>query len=387
MRRPDIDSGQLRDEMRELVRRAAEPARAGESVKAAISRAARVLGLSYGRCKRYWYGEIEVPPAHEVDSARTRVDERAAKSQPASTPAPAPVEVVFRPRLPIHVVYDENGRVWSARSHEFRDLLGATAAEDFDMADFVVRNLGWIEARHEPGQVHIRLAPRMAQAKALDAIYDMLGCLPTMSVVLHVARGQVWEQEELTSGLDAATRIGGLVEKLDLSGTQRFVALRRPLSVLFRDKQSNLVDMLYRIRDLQQDEDIEAMVRFAEADPKAQTGIALGERSRAEGGRTVWKMGHIARSLRFYTEEDRRKLIGSELTKGPDRDYGSWCQMAYDRAVAAGEPLVEDVRALILRRNAPPLESCYRRLLVPLRGKSGKTFILCTSEVMQRQAA
>ena len=54
---------QLRDEMKALVRRAAEPARPGESVKAEISRAARVLGLSYGRAKRYWYGEIQVPPA------------------------------------------------------------------------------------------------------------------------------------------------------------------------------------------------------------------------------------------------------------------------------------------------------------------------------------
>jgi hypothetical protein len=44
----------LRAEMRQLVRVAAEPAEAGELVKAAIRRAARVLGLTYSRTKSYW---------------------------------------------------------------------------------------------------------------------------------------------------------------------------------------------------------------------------------------------------------------------------------------------------------------------------------------------
>lgn len=234
MRRPGVDSGQLRDEMRELVRRAAEPARAGESVKAAISRSARFLGLTYGRCKRYWYGEIEVPPAHEVDSARGRIEARSALKPPAPLPAFS-IDATSRPRLPIHVVYDENGRVWGVRSYEFRDLLGATATADFDMAEFAVRNLGWIEVRHEIGRVHVRIAPRMVQAKALDSLYDLLTCLPTLAVVLHVRRGQAWETEQRPSGLDAADRITALVANVDAFGTQRFVALRQPLSVLFRD--------------------------------------------------------------------------------------------------------------------------------------------------------
>ncbi len=297
MRRPDHDSGQLRDEMRELVRRAAEPARAGESVKAAISRAARFLGLSYGRCKRYWYGEIEVPPAHEVDSVRSRMESRAVVKLSAQ-----PAEGMPRPRLPIHVIYDENGRVWPARSHEFRDLLGASAATDFDMADFAVRNFGWIEVRHEIGRVHVRLAPRMAQAKALDAVYDLLASVPRLTVVLHVRNGQSWEEELRASGLDAAARISALVAKLDLSGMQRFVALRRPLSVLFRDKQSNLIEMLFRTRELDQGADLSALVRFADSDPTGKTGFAVGTIAEGRGRRSGWSTGHIGRTIACYTE-------------------------------------------------------------------------------------
>ena len=386
MRRPDIDSGQLRDEMRELVRRAAEPARAGESVKAAISRSARFLGLTYGRCKRYWYGEIEVPPAHEVDSARGRIEARSLPKPPAPLPAPLS-DTTSRPRLPIHVVYDENGRVWGARSYEFRDLLGATATADFDMAEFAVRNLGWIEVRHEIGRVHIRLAPRMVQAKALDSLYDLLTCLPTLSVVLHVRRGQAWETEQRLSGLDAAERITALVAKVDAFGTQRFVALRQPLSVLFRDKQSNLIDMLYKTRDLQQSDDLSAMIRYAESDPTNSTSIAQSIDAGRIGTRTGWGIGHLARALRLYSDEDRRNIIGSDLRNGVDREYASWCYLGYERAEAAGEPVVEDVRALVLRRNAAPLESTYRRILIPFKGIGGKLFIFCAVDVKQQQAA
>lgn len=385
MRRPDIDSGQLRDEMRELVRRAAEPARAGESVKAAISRAARFLGLTYGRCKRYWYGEIEVPPAHEVDSARSRVEARSAAKLRAVPPAIS-IDTISRPRLPIHVVYDENGRVWGARSYEFRDLLGATATTDFDMAEFTVRNFGWIEVRHEIGRVHVRLVPRMVQAKALDSVYDLLSCLPTLAVVVHIRRNQAWEEEHCPSGVEAVSRIAGLVAKGDLFGTQRFVALRQPLSVIFRDKQSNLIDMLYRTRDLQQSDDLDAMIRFADSDPTQQTGLAVSV-SDGRNRRAGWKIGHLARALRLYTEEDRRNIVGSDLRNGIDREYGTWCHLGYERAEAAGEPVVEDVRALILRRDAPPLESIYRRVLIPLKGIGGKIFVFCASDIRRQQAA
>src|SRR5437868_6171442 len=65
------DAGSLRAEMRRLVRRAAEPPVAGESIKAQIARAARRLGFSYGRAKRYWYLELQHPYAVDVERARS----------------------------------------------------------------------------------------------------------------------------------------------------------------------------------------------------------------------------------------------------------------------------------------------------------------------------
>jgi hypothetical protein len=59
------------DEMRHIVRCAAEPAAPGESVKAAIGRAARRLALDWGRARSLWYGDARVRvSADEADRLR-----------------------------------------------------------------------------------------------------------------------------------------------------------------------------------------------------------------------------------------------------------------------------------------------------------------------------
>ncbi|MBO1361892.1 hypothetical protein J2D73_19095 [Acetobacter sacchari] len=57
-------------EMQTIVQTAAEPVRAGETIGAQISRAARVLGISPGRCKRFWYREVKAILAEDADTLR-----------------------------------------------------------------------------------------------------------------------------------------------------------------------------------------------------------------------------------------------------------------------------------------------------------------------------
>lgn len=370
------DPEQLREEMRNLVRQAAEPARAGESVKAAIGRAARLLGLSHGRVNRYWYGEILVPPAHEVDAVRNALSGR-------RSPGPAQSAGIVSQ---FHVIYDENGRVWPAGSRELREGLGYTVG-DFDIGGFAVRCLGWVEVRHLPGRVHVRIAPRVVQPKPLDALHGLLSSMPQTEVLLEVRVGQAWEEEILPSAVDAAGKIESLVKGPAEDTASRFVAVRQPLTVLFRDKQRYLIDILNQVRTLQPNSGLEALVRFAESDQTGRTGIAASVVSGDLKKRTGWSVGYIGRALRFYTDEERRSLVGSDHSKGPDGEYGAWCQLGYDRAEMAGGPVVEDIRALVLRRQGAPLEVRYRRVLVPITGAGGQTFILCTTDARQPQAA
>ncbi|MGD0109223.1 MAG: hypothetical protein ABSC06_35075 [Rhodopila sp.] len=57
-------------EMQAITRRAAEPWAPGDSVKAAIGRAARALGIGYRRARSFWYCENVAVRALEADRLR-----------------------------------------------------------------------------------------------------------------------------------------------------------------------------------------------------------------------------------------------------------------------------------------------------------------------------
>lgn len=360
---------ELRNEMKTLVRRAAEPARAGESVKTEIGRAARVLGLPHGRVKRYWYGEIQVPPAHEVDAIRAVM---------AARTSAAPSRIVAAPSLgsSLHVVYDEDGRTWPVGSPELRESLGYTVG-DFDVAGFAVRCLGWTEVRQEPGRMHVRIAPRAAQPKAIDCAIQALAAAGPAEVVLSVRSGLEWVEETASSTEAAITRIEALVDGPSATG-KRFLSVRQPIAVLFRDKQRYLITMLQEARRLLGNDDRDAAVRFAAADETGRTSVAIGITK--PGERSQWHWAHLGSALRFYSAEDRQRLIGTDIRNSPDTEYCEWCIEAYDRVVSIGEPVVEDVRALVLRRSGPPVESRYRRMLLPFSDRAGRSIVLVTSD-------
>lgn len=70
-----------------LIRYAAEPRPVGDSVKAAITRAARRVGLGYERAKSLWYAEARRVDASEMDRLRAVAAERAAKQEEAAVHA------------------------------------------------------------------------------------------------------------------------------------------------------------------------------------------------------------------------------------------------------------------------------------------------------------
>jgi uncharacterized protein YbaR (Trm112 family) len=63
---------QIQDEISALLRHLADPAVAGESVKACIRRAATRAGLTYGQTKKLWYKETKNIPAFLADELRER---------------------------------------------------------------------------------------------------------------------------------------------------------------------------------------------------------------------------------------------------------------------------------------------------------------------------
>lgn len=76
---PEMTAEAIREEIATLVRETAEPRPVGDSVKTAIQRSARRIGISPGRVKRLWYREAEAITALEADLIRRRAKEQRAR--------------------------------------------------------------------------------------------------------------------------------------------------------------------------------------------------------------------------------------------------------------------------------------------------------------------
>jgi len=72
----EITADQVRENMRAIVREAAEPIAPDDTIKARIRRAARRLGLPFGRAKRLWYGEAAQIVAEEYLNANNKIHHR-----------------------------------------------------------------------------------------------------------------------------------------------------------------------------------------------------------------------------------------------------------------------------------------------------------------------
>ena len=73
----DMSIEAIREEMSGLVREAAEPRPAGDSVKAALRRAATVLRMPDRRVRRHWYAEPDLNVnAAEYLETRRRIDDK-----------------------------------------------------------------------------------------------------------------------------------------------------------------------------------------------------------------------------------------------------------------------------------------------------------------------
>jgi hypothetical protein len=70
-----------------LIRFAADPRPSGDSVKGAITRAARRLGIGYERAKSLWYAEARRVDASEMDRLRAVAAERQRKQEEAAVHA------------------------------------------------------------------------------------------------------------------------------------------------------------------------------------------------------------------------------------------------------------------------------------------------------------
>jgi hypothetical protein len=250
------------------------------------------------------------------------------------------------------ILIDERGKHWEVRSLALRSRLHASI-DDRELAQFSIVNLGFIGIAAGRDSVRIRLRPAIVAPAALGALYVWLHRRKPQRVVVSWYDGR-WRDEIVAWSGDGWRRLTALLETtaLPVPGyTRTRVPIDRlgpanPLRHLFEDKMR-----------------LAGSVANPQRLPAALRGryVLL-----SEDGSGELRVCDFGETMMSRSQWWRRKARGYRIDDMPDWSYGRWVGDAYREARRIGEPLLEDVRAVIEWPEVGTFSHSYWRLIVPL---------------------
>jgi hypothetical protein len=275
---------------------------------------------------------------------------------------------------------DRNGKIWEAGDPLLLEALGYPDP-DFELLSFAVRNMGAVSIDVGDKDITLSYRAQTASADALSAAAKFLAKLPPLPVSVR-AESADWREHRFVSGVDALTWLGtqpAMAARNVIIEPRRLTAISdRQLSRLeMSDDYFALLFKKWRIAGGQMRDDVpELLVRFGLLD---QTTIA----SREGNGQMVFD--HVATKINIYRRhfDDGSwvyRMKGMPVSAQPDRDYATYVDSTFRRALDQNGPSFDHISAVISDR-AGVTRHVYDRLLLPWRTEDGRQFVTCTAYV------
>jgi len=272
------------------------------------------------------------------------------------------------------LVIDDEGEAWCGRADRARKRLGG-AADSEDFPGFAIHHLGFVEIRSEPAATLLRLRPSRVTPKALAGVfYHLADSQPRRIVINHFS--EEWTHEICPSldhalaRIDALCRIGA-----PRRGGGDYLTARKPLEGLAAQQDHALAGALRAWQDCEGRADAEMVAILSAA---GVLDRALVAEHRPQGDRLViahWgaEIGRCARMPPL--------LPGQDVETGPDRDYAAWAGRSYRQAMEGGQPVYEQVDAIIRPPGRAPIRRQYERLILTWSRPGGGRLVTNASVV------
>jgi hypothetical protein len=268
------------------------------------------------------------------------------------------------------VIIDDRGEVWDARGRGLaRDLHASIGGEE--LVEYTIRNLGFVAVKEMGGSLRISLRPAVVSPIAFSALLYWLHDRVVDRVLVSFL-DQEWSHEMLRSRQDAVRK---LMARIDFGqGTREgdFLQTELPLESLPASSPLRSVLDIWEASDGQFDRE-----RLAPLLERALNGRFVMVEASPEKPSLVIK--DVGSGLTKPAEYWLARSIGNRVEDQPDYDYGKWVAGHYRKVVAAGEPSLSDVDAVINWPQHSRQSFRYRRLVVPFKDADRSTMLLCAS--------
>ncbi len=260
------------------------------------------------------------------------------------------------------VIIDDAGRTWQTRSDALRRSLHVDR-HDFDLIQYVVRNLGFVRLRSLRDDARVTLYPRFLTNAAYEALVCALVAQDSARHIIEIADGS--GRVEIIPGLeDTAARLadlastGGSVTRDDFYNEElslnRLRGDRRlaPMSSLMRRWRGSHATLPADFKSVFDDASLRGRAVVVR-----MTGDGSGKVEYAGGGFTC------------FDPAWRSSVIGRDIREQPDLRYGQLVADAYTKTHLSKTPRLDFVEAVIRTPGCSLRRSRYERLLLPWRLK------------------
>jgi hypothetical protein len=267
-------------------------------------------------------------------------------------------------------LFDDKGEIWDAKSPSLAEALQASLSGD-ELSKYAVKNLGFVAATESDGSVRLRLRPAVVSPTALSALLYWLHDQTIERVLISCLDGE-WSHE-LVRSCEEAMRT--LLARVKFNADDRngdFLSVLQPLHQLQRSSPLRAALDAWSATAGKYDPEV---IR-----PSLQK--ALDDRFvlvEASGGSPDLLIRDVGSGLTRLAEYWLSRARGLRVEDQPDYAYGKWVARLYQQALLRGEPLLEDVDAVVMWPNQPRQSYRYRRLVLPFKRRDGSTALLGTT--------
>jgi hypothetical protein len=270
------------------------------------------------------------------------------------------------------ILIDDNGECWETGSHQLYVNLRCDR-RDFDLANYAIRNLGFVRVRCLGPNLRITLRPDFLTRPAFETLAWKMSTRERTRFVVEVA-DEHSHLEMIPDLEDAVARIADLAAGGGAIIRPDFFCEELSLDRLTDHRRGRLNRLIKTWRALRGTMPANRLLPFQQSDLADR--VVLVRMQPDQRG----VIAHAGRGFTCFDSSWQERVIGCDLEEQPDPGYGKRVAASYRETHAVERPRLELVDAVIKVPGCPVRRSRYERLLLPWRS-DGAMFVSSVSVI------